>query len=99
MVLHVFIFISSLDSVCVCVCVLMTTNPSQSFALCTGEGLWNISEALNTSKTFHIIDGLEPGNEYTVRLIPNNWVDNSSIFEDVITTRSTGEEGHQNSSH
>uniref|UniRef100_A0A7N6BZ68 protein-tyrosine-phosphatase n=1 Tax=Anabas testudineus TaxID=64144 RepID=A0A7N6BZ68_ANATE len=54
------------------------------------EGHWKISEALNTSKTFHIIDGLEPGTEYTVRLVPNNWVDNSSIFEDVIMTKSTG---------
>ncbi|XP_070759627.1 neural cell adhesion molecule L1-like protein isoform X2 [Enoplosus armatus] len=54
------------------------------------EGLWKISEALNTSKTFHIIDGLEPGTEYTVRLVPNGWVDNSSIFEDVITTGLTG---------
>ncbi|XP_039971758.1 neural cell adhesion molecule L1-like protein isoform X1 [Xiphias gladius] len=56
----------------------------------TSEGHWKISEALNTSKTFHIIDGLEPGTEYTVRLIPNSRVENSSIFEDVITTRSTG---------
>uniref|UniRef100_A0A7N5ZXT6 protein-tyrosine-phosphatase n=1 Tax=Anabas testudineus TaxID=64144 RepID=A0A7N5ZXT6_ANATE len=56
----------------------------------TSEGHWKISEALNTSKTFHIIDGLEPGTEYTVRLVPNNWVDNSSIFEDVIMTKSTG---------
>ncbi|XP_030275353.1 neural cell adhesion molecule L1-like protein isoform X5 [Sparus aurata] len=54
------------------------------------EGLWKISEALNTSKTFHIIDGLEPGTEYTVRLIPNSRVDNSSVFEDVISTRSAG---------
>ncbi|XP_044024464.1 neural cell adhesion molecule L1-like protein isoform X4 [Siniperca chuatsi] len=54
------------------------------------EGFWKISEPLNTSKTFHIIDGLEPGTEYTVRLIPNSWVDNSSIFEDVFTTGSTG---------
>ncbi|XP_051271437.1 neural cell adhesion molecule L1-like protein isoform X4 [Dicentrarchus labrax] len=53
------------------------------------EGLWKISEALNTSKNFHIIDGLEPGAEYTVRLI-NSRVDNSSIFEDVISTGSTG---------
>ncbi|XP_031136271.1 neural cell adhesion molecule L1-like protein isoform X11 [Sander lucioperca] len=56
----------------------------------TSEGLWKISEALNTSKTFHIIDGLDPGTEYTVRLIPNSWVDNSSIFEDVITTEFAG---------
>ncbi|KAG8007386.1 Neuronal cell adhesion molecule, partial [Nibea albiflora] len=54
------------------------------------DGLWKISEALNTSKTFHIIDGLEPGTDYTVRLIPNSWVDNNSIFEEVISTGSTG---------
>lgn len=70
----------------------MRTNPYQYTTFCTGEGLWKISEALNTSQTFHIIDGLEPGTEYTVRLISNNWVDNSSIFEDVISTRSAGEE-------
>uniref|UniRef100_A0A8D3DS99 Neural cell adhesion molecule L1-like protein n=2 Tax=Scophthalmus maximus TaxID=52904 RepID=A0A8D3DS99_SCOMX len=62
----------------------------------TSEGHWEISEALNTSDTFHIIEGLEPATEYTVRLIPNGWVENSSIFEDVITTRSTGEAGNQN---
>uniref|UniRef100_A0A4W6FWT7 protein-tyrosine-phosphatase n=1 Tax=Lates calcarifer TaxID=8187 RepID=A0A4W6FWT7_LATCA len=56
----------------------------------TSEGHWKISEALNTSKTFHIIDGLKPGTEYTVRLIANSWDKNSSIFEDVITTMSTG---------
>ncbi|XP_049428990.1 neural cell adhesion molecule L1-like protein isoform X6 [Epinephelus fuscoguttatus] len=56
----------------------------------TSEGLWKISEALNTSKTFHVIDGLDPGTEYTVRLIPNSWLDNSSLFEDVITTGFTG---------
>ncbi|XP_039858959.1 neural cell adhesion molecule L1-like protein isoform X6 [Simochromis diagramma] len=54
------------------------------------EGHWKITEALNTSKTFHIIDGLEPETEYTVRLIPNSRVYNSSIFEDVITTGPTG---------
>lgn len=96
MVLPVFTFIPSLDSIVVC---SHDANPSWSFTLCTGEGLWKISEALNTSKTFHIIGGLEPGTEYTVRLIPNSRVDNSSIFEDVITTGSTGEEGNQNSSN
>lgn len=55
--------------------------------------MWKISEALNTSKTFHVIDGLDPGTEYTVRLIPNSWLDNSSIFEEVITTALTGEQG------
>ena len=74
----------------------MSTNPTR---LCTsvGKGNWKVSEALNTSKTFHIIEGLEPGTEYTVRLMTNNWVDNSSIFEDVIKTRAKGEKGYQRS--
>uniref|UniRef100_A0A8C3AQ76 Neural cell adhesion molecule L1-like protein n=1 Tax=Cyclopterus lumpus TaxID=8103 RepID=A0A8C3AQ76_CYCLU len=63
------------------------TEPTRSTI---GVGVWKISEALNTSKTFHVIDGLDPGTEYTVRLIPNSWLDNSSIFEDVITTGLTG---------
>ncbi|XP_067230023.1 neural cell adhesion molecule L1-like protein isoform X4 [Chanodichthys erythropterus] len=54
------------------------------------EGNWKISDALNSSKTFHIIEGLEPGTEYTVRLMTKSWVDNSSIFEDVIRTRVKG---------
>lgn len=56
-----------------------------------GEGNWKISDALNSSKTFHIIEGLEPGTEYTVRLMTKSWVDNSSIFEDVIRTSAKGE--------
>lgn len=54
------------------------------------EGNWKISDMLNSSKTFHIIEGLEPGTEYTVRLMTKSWVDNSSIFEDVIRTRAEG---------
>ncbi|KAJ8409229.1 hypothetical protein AAFF_G00234270 [Aldrovandia affinis] len=54
------------------------------------KGNWKISEAVNTSKSFHIIEGLEPGTVYTVRLMTKSWVDNSSIFEDVIKTRGTG---------
>ncbi|ROL50768.1 Neural cell adhesion molecule L1-like protein [Anabarilius grahami] len=54
------------------------------------EGNWKISDALNSSKSFHIIEGLEPGTEYTVRLMTKSWVDNSSIFEDVIRTRVKG---------
>ncbi|XP_057193664.1 neural cell adhesion molecule L1-like protein isoform X4 [Triplophysa rosa] len=55
------------------------------------EGNWKISDALNSSKTFHIIEGLEPGTEYTVRLLTKSWLDNStSIFEDVIRTRAKG---------
>uniref|UniRef100_A0A8C8D5D0 Neural cell adhesion molecule L1-like protein n=1 Tax=Oncorhynchus tshawytscha TaxID=74940 RepID=A0A8C8D5D0_ONCTS len=41
----------------------------------------------NSSKTFHVIEGLELGTVYTVRLMTNNWVDNTSIFEYVIRTR------------
>ncbi|KAM3877620.1 neural cell adhesion molecule L1-like protein [Diretmus argenteus] len=54
------------------------------------KGNWRISEPVNTSKTFHIIEGLEPGTEYTVRLMTNDRVDNSSVFEDVIRTGSKG---------
>lgn len=76
-------------------CVFMTRS---SPPLCAGEGRWKISEALNTSRRFHVIDGLEPETEYTVRLIPNAGVDHSSIFEDVITTGSAGEEVNQGDS-
>uniref|UniRef100_A0AAY4DMF9 Neural cell adhesion molecule L1-like protein n=1 Tax=Denticeps clupeoides TaxID=299321 RepID=A0AAY4DMF9_9TELE len=54
------------------------------------KGNWKISEPVNASKTFHVIEGLEPGTEYTVRLMAKNWVDNSSIFEDVIRTKAKG---------
>uniref|UniRef100_A0A3Q3WMI8 Neural cell adhesion molecule L1-like protein n=1 Tax=Mola mola TaxID=94237 RepID=A0A3Q3WMI8_MOLML len=54
------------------------------------EGLWTVSEALNTTKIFHMIDGLEPGTEYTLRLTPISRVDNYIIFEDIISTRSPG---------
>ncbi|XP_051568295.1 neural cell adhesion molecule L1-like protein isoform X3 [Myxocyprinus asiaticus] len=54
------------------------------------EGNWMISDALNSSKNFHVIEGLEPWTEYTVRLMTKSWVDNSSIFEDVIRTRAKG---------
>ncbi|MBN3323700.1 NCHL1 protein, partial [Atractosteus spatula] len=58
------------------------------------KGNWKISEAVNASKNFHIIEGLEPGSEYTVRLLTKNWVDNASIFEDVIETRGKGEKNN-----
>uniref|UniRef100_A0A672HPJ0 Cell adhesion molecule L1-like b n=1 Tax=Salarias fasciatus TaxID=181472 RepID=A0A672HPJ0_SALFA len=54
------------------------------------EGHWKISQAINTSQAFHVIDGLDPETEYTVRLIPNSWLSNSSIFQDVIKTEATG---------
>lgn len=58
---------------------------------CVGDGNWRISEALNVSQSFHIIDGLEPKTVYTVRLMAKRLLDNASIFEDVIETRTKGE--------
>ncbi|XP_072136706.1 neural cell adhesion molecule L1-like protein isoform X2 [Mobula birostris] len=52
-----------------------------------GKGKWKISDAVNVSQNFHILGGLEPGTEYTIRLMAKNWFDNTSIFEDVIETR------------
>ncbi|XP_051873080.1 neural cell adhesion molecule L1-like protein isoform X3 [Pristis pectinata] len=52
-----------------------------------GKGKWKISDAVNVSQNFHILEGLEPGTEYTIRLMAKNWFDNTSIFEDVIETR------------
>ncbi|XP_025908492.1 neural cell adhesion molecule L1-like protein isoform X2 [Nothoprocta perdicaria] len=51
------------------------------------KGIGKISEAINPTQKFHPIEALEPGTEYTVRLVTKNWVDNNSIFEDVIETR------------
>ncbi|NWI09587.1 NCHL1 protein, partial [Crypturellus soui] len=51
------------------------------------KGIGTISEAVNPTQKFHPIEALEPGTEYTVRLVTKNWVDNNSIFEDVIETR------------
>ncbi|KAM9483353.1 neural cell adhesion molecule L1-like protein isoform 2-T4 [Clarias gariepinus] len=54
------------------------------------EGNWKISEVINSSKTFLVIKELEPGTEYTVRVMAKSWHDSSSIFEDVIRTRAKG---------
>uniref|UniRef100_A0A3Q1F4M0 Neural cell adhesion molecule L1-like protein n=1 Tax=Acanthochromis polyacanthus TaxID=80966 RepID=A0A3Q1F4M0_9TELE len=54
------------------------------------EGNWRISDAVNTSQSFHVIDGLKPGTVYTVRLMAKGLLDNASIFEDVIQTRVKG---------
>ncbi|XP_059189715.1 neural cell adhesion molecule L1-like protein [Centropristis striata] len=54
------------------------------------DGYWRISEAINASQSFHIIDGLKPGTVYTVRLMAKRLLDNASIFEDVIETRAKG---------
>ncbi|XP_053932697.1 neural cell adhesion molecule L1-like protein isoform X2 [Cuculus canorus] len=51
------------------------------------KGIGKISEAVKPTQKFHPIEAHEPGTEYTVRLVTKNWVDNNSIFEDVIETR------------
>uniref|UniRef100_A0AAR2JY97 Neural cell adhesion molecule L1-like protein n=1 Tax=Pygocentrus nattereri TaxID=42514 RepID=A0AAR2JY97_PYGNA len=57
------------------------------------DGIWRISEAVNTSQSFHVIEGLEPETVYTVRLLASRWPDNSSLFEEVFTTRGKGMAG------
>ncbi|XP_068189108.1 neural cell adhesion molecule L1-like protein isoform X4 [Antennarius striatus] len=59
------------------------------------DGNWRISEAVNASQSFHIIEGLKPGAVYTIRLLTKRLLDNASIFEDVIQTRVEGVEGQQ----
>ncbi|XP_026009644.1 cell adhesion molecule L1-like a isoform X3 [Astatotilapia calliptera] len=61
------------------------------------DGNWRISEAVNASQSFHIIDGLEPGTVYTVRLMAKRLLDNASIFEDVIETRTKGAASQESS--
>ncbi|XP_029911820.1 cell adhesion molecule L1-like a isoform X1 [Myripristis murdjan] len=61
------------------------------------DGNWWISEAVNTSQSFHVINGLKPGTVYTVRLMAKGLLDNASIFEDVIQTRVKGVAGSQSS--
>ncbi|XP_043081173.1 cell adhesion molecule L1-like a isoform X3 [Puntigrus tetrazona] len=51
------------------------------------DGIWQLSEALNTSKGFHLVEGLSPGTVYTVRLQASHRVDVPSIFEEVFKTR------------
>uniref|UniRef100_A0A8C9YXQ6 Neural cell adhesion molecule L1-like protein n=1 Tax=Sander lucioperca TaxID=283035 RepID=A0A8C9YXQ6_SANLU len=62
---------------------------------CVGDGNWRISEAVNTSQSFHVIDGLKPGTVYTVRLMAKRLLDNASIFEDVIKTQVKGAAGQR----
>lgn len=57
---------------------------------CVGDGIWQIS-AVNSSQTFHLIDGLKPGTLYTVRLMAKRLFDNASIYEDVFQTEVKGE--------
>ncbi|XP_066519183.1 neural cell adhesion molecule L1-like protein isoform X2 [Hoplias malabaricus] len=54
------------------------------------KGNWKRSEAVNSSKSFLLIEELEPGTEYTVRLMTKSQRADSSIFEDVIKTRAKG---------
>ncbi|XP_020834928.1 neural cell adhesion molecule L1-like protein isoform X1 [Phascolarctos cinereus] len=58
---------------------------------CTiGEGsksVGKISEAVNPTQKVHPLETFDPESEHTVRLVTKNWVDNNSIFEDVIETR------------
>ncbi|KAF7659163.1 hypothetical protein LDENG_00002490 [Lucifuga dentata] len=54
------------------------------------DGYWWISEPVNASQSFHVIDGLKPGTAYTVRLMAKRLFDNASIFEDVIQTEAKG---------
>ncbi|KAK7878611.1 hypothetical protein WMY93_030447 [Mugilogobius chulae] len=59
------------------------------------EGIWQISEAVNSSQSFHLLDGLEPGTVYTVRLLTKKLFDNASIYEDVFQTQGEGVTGFQ----
>ncbi|XP_019284007.1 neural cell adhesion molecule L1-like protein isoform X1 [Panthera pardus] len=55
-----------------------------------GEGsksIGKISEGVNLTQKTHPVEVFEPGAEHIVRLLTKNWVDNNSIFEDVIETR------------
>ncbi|XP_056279234.1 neural cell adhesion molecule L1-like protein isoform X3 [Pseudoliparis swirei] len=54
------------------------------------DGNWLVSEAVNASRGFHVIDGLKAGTAYTVRLMAKRLLDNASIFEGVIQTRVKG---------
>ncbi|KAG7521120.1 neural cell adhesion molecule L1 isoform X1 [Solea senegalensis] len=62
------------------------------------DGNWRISEAVNASQSFHVIDGLVPGTMYTVRLMAKSLLDNSSIFEDVFHTQVKGVGAQQRNS-
>lgn len=53
----------------------------------SGDGIWQLSEALNASKGFHLVERLSPGTVYTVRLQASHRVDVPSIFEEVFKTR------------
>ncbi|KAA0706861.1 Processed neural cell adhesion molecule [Triplophysa tibetana] len=50
-------------------------------------GVWQISEAVNTSKGFHLIEGLSPETVYKVRLLASHRLDDFSYFEEVFKTK------------
>ncbi|XP_037377827.1 neural cell adhesion molecule L1-like protein [Talpa occidentalis] len=55
-----------------------------------GEGsksIGKMSEGVNLTQKSRPVEVFEPGAEHIVRLVTKNWVDNNSIFEDVIETR------------
>lgn len=62
---------------------------------CAGDGAWRISEPVNASQSFHVVDGLEPGTAYTLRLVVKSLLDNASVFEEVIHTQAKGEMGRR----
>ncbi|XP_073087041.1 neural cell adhesion molecule L1-like protein isoform X3 [Manis javanica] len=51
------------------------------------ESIGKIQEGVNLTQKTHPVEVFEPGAEHIVRLLTKNWVDNNSIFEDVIETR------------
>uniref|UniRef100_A0A8C7AEN9 Neural cell adhesion molecule L1-like protein n=1 Tax=Neovison vison TaxID=452646 RepID=A0A8C7AEN9_NEOVI len=51
------------------------------------KSIGKISEGVNLTQKTHPVEVFEPGAEHIVRLLTKNWVDNNSIFEDVIETR------------
>ncbi|XP_055366310.1 neural cell adhesion molecule L1-like protein isoform X5 [Betta splendens] len=60
-----------------------------------GDGIWQISQAVNASRNFHVLDGLAPGTAYTVRLLSQRLLENASLFEGVIQTQDEGVVGRR----
>uniref|UniRef100_G3U3P5 Neural cell adhesion molecule L1-like protein n=1 Tax=Loxodonta africana TaxID=9785 RepID=G3U3P5_LOXAF len=58
----------------------------QDYVTCC-KSIGKISEGVNHTQKIHPIEVSESGAEHIVRLSTKNWVDNNSIFEDVIETR------------
>ncbi|XP_011382147.1 neural cell adhesion molecule L1-like protein [Pteropus vampyrus] len=57
------------------------------------KGLGKLSGGVNLTQKLHPVEVFEPGADHVVRLSTKNWVDNSSIFEDVIEARGRGYAG------